>query len=759
MPYRRFVSSLVLAVVLLAGAAGAQETESTPISFIRVEGTFRIEPETVRTYMVVRVGQNYDTAAVDRSVKTLFSSGFFSDVTIRREGDGLVVTVVENPIINRVAFEGNNQLRDDSLEEEVDLKPRHIYTRAKVRGDVARLIEIYRRSGRFAARIEPKLVQLDQNRVDLIFEIDEGPVTGIRAIDFIGNEAFDDGRLKSEIATSESRWWRFLSANDNYDPDRIAFDRELLRRFYLSKGYADFRVVDSTAELARDGSAFFITFRIEEGAPYTFAEARVANSVAGIEAAELETHIVHRAGETYDSRKLDATLDRLTEVVGEKGFAFADIRPRVRRDPEAREVHVAYEIEQGKRVYIERIDINGNNRTRDEVIRREMRLAEGDAFNRILLGRAERNIRALRYFEKVEVSESPGSTEDRTIIDVDVEEQSTGELSFGLGYSSADSLTAEISLSERNFLGRGQTLDFLVRNGTNLRRYLVGFTEPYFLDRNLSAGFNLFRIDREYSETSTIQTIEAGVDFALNFPVSEHGRLGITIGFSNDELINESSNASINPSYELFKQEVGYFYAIDRRDDAVSPTDGWSFGFGQDLAGLVGDVSFLRTSARADFYEEIAEGWVFHLRGTLGLIHNYKRGGINYNDRFFRGGRSFRGFERSGVGPRQISTDYALGANRYFIGTAEVSLPLGIPRELGIRTDAFIDFGVMGDTDAVNPSNPSDIVDDMAFRATTGLSISWRSPFGPIRFDLAHPIVKEDYDRTRRFRFSVGTRF
>ena len=742
----------------LAMAAPAQAEIGKAVEFIRVEGTQRVEAETVRAYMVVREGIIDQADLVDQSVKTLFSSGLFADVTIRREGKGLVVTVIENPIVNRVSFEGNSAINDENLASEAGLSARQIYTRAKVQDDVERFIELYRRSGRFAVRIEPKVIQLPQNRIDLVFEINEGPTTGIRAINIVGNQVFSDDELRGEIITRESRWWRIFSANDNYDPDRVAYDRELLRRFYLAKGYADFRVVASNAELTRDGKGFFLNFTIEEGALYRFGDARVATDLDTVDIVELEEKIAYEAGEIYDSRQIDKTVDALTKLVGEKGYAFAEVRPRVRRDRDNNEVTVEFVVEEGPRVYVERINVNGNTRTRDEVIRREIRLSEGDAFNQVLLARSERNVRALGFFAGVEVNELPGSDEDKTIIDVNVREQPTGELSFGVGYSSAEALTTQLSVSERNFLGRGQKLRFNLGLSNQVQRYNIAFTEPYFLNRDISAGFSLFNTDTEYDYQDGLQTKEQGVGFSLGFPLSEDGRLSLFANFSQDELINNTTSANINPSYDRFKQTLGYYYSIDMRDDVISPTDGWNLNFGQDLAGPSGDVSFLRTTASANFFEEIAEGWVFHAKMNMGVIHDYKGGSISYSDRFFRGGRNFRGFQRGGVGPRDLNSDTALGANRYLTGTTQVSLPLGIPKEVGMRANAFVDFGFLGETDVL-PTSTSQIEDEMAFRATYGLSFAWRSPLGPVRFDFARPIVKEDYDETRFFRFTIGTSF
>ena len=729
-------------------------SEAEIIQFIRVEGAQRVEEETVRTYMVVREGMVDDVDMVDQSVKTLFASGLFSDVTIRRSEGGLVVSVVENPIVNRVSFEGNGAINDDTLTKEAELRPRQVYTRARVQDDVERFIEIYRQSGYFAARIEPKVVQLPQNRIDVIFEINEGPITGIRSINFVGNKAFDDDRLREEIITSETRWWRFFASSDNYDPDRLNFDRQQLRRFYLSKGYADFRVVSSSAELTRDGEEFFVTFNIEEGELFAFSESGIRSTVETIDIETLQAAIDHVEGDRYDVRKIEDTEDALTKLLGEKGFAFADIRARTRRDRENNLIRVEYVIEEGPRVYVERININGNDRTHDEVVRREMRISEGDAFNRVMLERSRRNLRALGFFSSVDIEESPGSEPDKTIIDVNVVEQSTGELTFGVGYSSAESLTTEFSIAERNLLGRGQKLNLRVGVSDEVQRYQISFTEPFFLDRRVAAGFSIFNTESDYDNDAYVFS-STGIGGQLAFPLSEDGRLSLSVSLSEDELENNLFTSNINRSYDYSKYEIGYYYSIDKRDDAIDPTEGWNLGFGQDLAGPSGDVTFIRTSAVANYYYEITEGWVFHGRASAGFIDDYEDDTVFYGDRFFRGGSSFRGFDRSGVGPRQISTGYAVGANKYIIGTTEVSVPLGIPKDVGIKANLFVDFGAVGDTD----ETLNDIEDDFAFRATSGLSISWKSPFGPVRFDFATALKKEDYDKAKSFRFSVGTRF
>ena len=750
------MSRLALIAILLAlMTESALAIIGRPVAFIRVEGTQRVERETVLSYTIIKPGMTDEVGLVDRSIKALFASGLFADVTIRREGAGLVIVVVENPIVNRVVYEGNSAINDENLGNEGGLKARQIYTRAKVQDDVERFIEIYRLSGRFAVRIEPKVIQLPQNRVDLIFEINEGPVTGVRSINFVGNKAFSDARLRDEILTTESRWWRFFTSHDGYDPDRIAYDRDLLRRFYLSRGYADFRVVSVNAELTRNGERFFITFTVDEGERYDFGEAGISTTLTNIDIVSFEEEIVHEEGDVYDSRTTEATVDALIKKVGELGYAFADVRPQPTRDEENRLIKVEYVIEEGPRVYVERININGNTRTLDDVIRRKVRLAEGDAFNRVLLSRSERDIRGLGFFSNVQATESPGSTSDQTIIDINVAEQPTGELNFGIGYSSVSNATFDFSVAERNFLGRGQQLRLQLSASRETQHYEVGFTEPSFLGRDLVAGFRVFSTYQEFRRQLGARTRREGASLSFGFPLSEDGNLSLSYSVTNVDYFNPFNNVHNRSRAEL-EQVFGYGYTIDKRDDFINPTRGWNFSFGQGIAGPAGEVSFLRFTMRANFYQQLAEGYVLHLRGTFGNIHDYKGGIVERHNRFLRGAGSFRGFDFQGVGPRDLSNNVPLGANRYFIGTTQVSLPLGIPKEAGMRANAFIDFGWLGDTGLA----PSTIVaDELAFRATYGLSVSWRSPLGPIQFDWGWPIVKEDYDETRRFRFTIGTSF
>ena len=753
------------AIVHSVSPAAAQQAV---IQQIRVEGNQRIEAATVVSYMTIKPGDPVDAAEIDRSLKTLFVTGLFADVTLRQEADVLVVSVVENPIINRVAFEGNRKLDTDDFEEEVQLKPRVVYTRSKVQTDVQRIIELYRRSGRFAATVEPKVIQLPQNRVDLVFEINEGPVTGVRRINFLGNKKFSSGRLRQEIATKETRFWRFLTSNDNYDPDRLTFDREVLRRFYLARGYADFRVISAVAELTRDGKDFFITFTVDEGKRYRIGEVDINTQLAELDPETLRPLIEFESGDIYNAELIDDTIDALTFAAGVRGFAFVDVRPRVRRDRDNQLINITFQVNEGPRVYIERINVVGNTRTLDRVIRREITLVEGDAFNRVLIDRSKARIRGLGFFSEVEINEEPGSAADRTVLTVEVEEQSTGELSIGAGFSSTDSIIGDFSVSERNLLGRGQFIRLRVSASRRRQQVDIRFTEPYFLGRNLAAGFDLFRIRTDFEDESGFDTDSIGLGLRTGFPLTRFGRLSTRYTLRQDDIEVDDTSCALgfislsvcSAAGETTSSIVGYTYFYDRRDDPIEPTRGWDFNLSQDVAGVGGTEAYLRSEVRTNWYHPVpffgAEGIVANLRVSGGYIFGLGKD-VRLNDRFFRGGPTFRGFETSGVGPRDVVTRDAVGGQLFGIGTAEVVFPLGLPDEFGIKGAIFSDVGTLGIVD--EDQFTTNVDDTLGLRLSVGVSVLWDSPFGPIRLDFANPLIREDYDQEEAFRFSAGTRF
>lgn len=745
-----------------APSTGAGErapgTVSGPVvERIAVEGAQRIERETVLSYIGIRPGDRVDARAVNDALKTLFGTGLFADVTMEMSGNTLNIRVVENPIINRIAFEGNQRIEDETLEAETQLRPRLVYTRTRVQNDVERILEIYRRNGRFAARVEPKVIQLEQNRVDLVFEIAEGPQTGIETISFIGNEYFSDSALRGELVTKESRWYRFLSSADTYDPDKLTFDRELLRRFYLANGFADFRVVSAVAELTDDREAFFITFTLEEGPRYTFGEFDVTSRIPDIDPDPLRDVIELETGDWYDADAVDDTIVAITNAVGDLGYAFVDVRPIVERDRESRIIDITFEIQEAPRVYVERIDIGGNTRTVDEVIRREFLLVEGDAFNATKLRRSRQRISDLGYFANVSVTNVPGSDPDKTVVQVDVEEQSTGELSFGAGFSTTDGALGEISIRERNLLGRGQ--DLRLSTSLSQRRQTIdfAFTEPYFLDRELSAGVDLFRTVRDNQDIASYDSAQTGAGLRFGFDYNDHWRQSIRYRFSLESIENVDASAN-----RFIRQEegdeyvslVGQTVTYDRRNSRIDPTDGYVLSLSTDFAGLGGTVQYARTVASGAIYIPITENIRFITGGEAGTIVGLGDD-VRLNDRFLLGGDNLRGFEFAGAGPRDSASEDSLGGERIANGSVELVFPLGLPEEFGVSGAVFSDAGYLTEVDDTGTT----IQDEPSIRASVGMGINWSSPFGPIRIDLAQAVAKEDFDKEEFFRFNFGTRF
>ncbi|HLZ65163.1 MAG TPA: outer membrane protein assembly factor BamA [Aliidongia sp.] len=738
----------------------AQVQTGGTVEEVRIEGSERIEPETIRSYLTVQPGDQFDTEKLDKSLKVLFATGLFADVTMRREGNALIVKVVENPIINRVAYEGNDRFDDKALNDEVQLKPRTVYTRTRVQADVKRILDLYRRSGRFAVTVEPKIIQLPQNRVDLVFEINEGKLTGINSINFVGNKAFSNDDLQHIIQTKESRWYRFLSSDDNYDPDRVTYDRELLRKFYLSGGYADFRVVSAVAELtpARDG--FILTFTVDEGERYHFGHIGMNVGLKDLTPADLMPVVLTKDGEWYNADLIEKSIDKLTAAVGDRGYAFIDVRPMITRNKETRTIDLTYDIAEGPRVYVERIDVNGNVRTLDSVIRREFQLAEGDAFNTSKVKKSEQNLKNLGFFKKVDVTNAQGSAPDKTVITVNVEEQSTGDLSIGTGFSTTEGLLGNFGIHERNLLGRGQDLRL---NGT-ISQYDnlldLSFTEPYFMNRPLAAGFDLFRIQQNNQRLQNYSEYSVGTSLRMGFDLFENIHDTINYTIRQDQITNISVSASpyVNQqSGTANESSIGQTLVYDQRDNRLEPTGGYYLQLQDVISGLGGTVSFAKQIVSGGVYYSWVPKW------TLGVVAEY--GDINglgtdvrLSDRFFVGGDNLRGFANAGIGPRDIKTSDSLGANHYYTVQATQGVPLGLPEELGLAGRVFVDAGSAYGIN-VRPIAGEPIQDSHQIRVATGVGLSWKSPMGPIKIDLGVPVAKAPHDDTEVFRVSFGTKF
>jgi len=753
-----------------AAPAAAAETASQPIiRHIVVQGTQRVEPATVLTYINMREGDTYDPAAVDVALKALFATGLFTSAS-RIDFDPatatLTVRVSENPIVNQVVFEGNSKLSSKDLTKEIQIKPRSVFTRAKVQADVVHLMELYRRNGRFAARIDPQIISRPQNRVDLIFSITEGPSTGVSRINFIGNKVFDDATLRSQIATEESKWWNFLSTNDNYDPDRLAYDRELLNRYYVQRGYADFKVTSAVAQLTPGNGSFFINFTVSEGIRYNFGKITIVSKIPGLTEAELRPLLKMRTGAVYNRNLVQNGVDALTNAAGTKGYAFATVHPRPTPNPKTHTIDWTFTIDQGPRVYIEKIDITGNTRTLDKVIRREFRLVEGDAFNRALIDRSQTRIRSLGFFKDVSIKNTPGSQPDRTNVTVNVTEQSTGSIAVGLGYSSYSSLIGDVSYTEINLFGRGQQLSAVARISQIQKQFQLSFSEPWFLDRPLSAGFDLQKMLNDYQEAAFQSDVSVAA-LRFGFPVTEYSSVQLSYAYKIQK-IDVFGAAPVELLLDTGTQNgsiIGYNYTYNNLDDYRKPSAGWTFTLGQNFAGFGGSLRYVESAGSFSAYQSLFNSNVIaSLSGRVKYITGYDGTPVPVNSRYFEGGDTFRGFAIAGVGPRDLALGRlgAIGGNFSAIGTFSARLPNLFPESFGVNMSLFSDFGTVGHVDTIASracTLTSCVRDNLAFRASAGVSVQWKSPFGPLNIDLGLPFVKAPYDREQIIHFSTGTGF
>lgn len=773
-------SVLIVDSLVFANSAKAQGV----VREIRVVGNRRLEPETVRSYMKFSVGDSYSSSAADASLRALFATGLFADVRIDREGQTVVVTVQENPVVSQVAFEGNSEVDNDTLKNEVQLKPRAVFTRAKAQADVQRILDVYRRQGLFAAYVEPKLIELDQNRVNVVFEISEGGATKVKGINFVGNHAFSDSQLRDIVTTTETGWFDFLKGTAIYDPDRLNLDRELLRQYYLKNGYADARIVTANAELAPDGTGFYITFAVEEGEIYHFGSVTIESSLQEVATEPLYGDMLTKPGQVYNGSHIDKTVEKLTLSIAEQGYAFARVRPRAQPDFVSRTINLVYTLDEGPRIYIERINIYGNTRTKDHVIRREFRLAEGDAYNPLLVDRAKKRLEGLGLFKSVKVNRTPGSSQDRVNLDVELQEQSTGELSFGAGYSTSEGVIGDISISERNLLGNGQFLRLKLAGSMERYQIELSFTEPRFLDMNLAAGFDLFHKEVDQTRESGFKSRKTGGTLRLGYPLAEDLWAQNYYTFTRDEIFDVSDNASlaikdacgdIGPNgtgpvagARVDCQDEVYYTSLlgtsltyDKRNHPKNPTAGYFLQGSVDFAGLGGDAQYVRLSAEGRFYYPITEKITFVGRAVAGHIQNWGGDDVRILDLYFRGGETVRGFERSGFGPRDLETNDALGGKTYWATTAEVRFPLPlVPDDLGMSGAVFADAGsLFGVSNRVSQIADLTYADDSTIRSSVGASILWNSPVGPLRLDFAKVLTKESYDEEQFFRFGAQTKF
>ena len=774
--------AFALAITLVCGiAAGSTPASAQTISAVDVVGNQRVDADTIRSYVKIRPGERADAQRIDEALRTLYSIGLFEDVNIRLAGSRLVVTVREAKIVNRVAFEGNKKVKDDVLNAEVQSKPRAALSRATVQADVQRIIEVYRRSGRYDVTVEPQVIDRANNRVDLVFLVKEGDKTTIRSINFTGNNAFSSSRLRDVINTTQTNWLSWLKSSDIYDPDRVNADQELLRRFYLKHGYADFRILSATVDLDRQNGGFILNFVVDEGVQYRFGNVDVLSNVRDLDPSVARSLIRGRSGEVYNAELVEKTVELITIELANRGYAFAQVRPRGDRDFQGRLINVIYVIDEGARVYVERINIRSNTRTREYVVRREFDIVEGDPYNRVMVDRAERRLKNLGYFKNVRITNEPGSAPDRIILNVDVEEQLTGEFSIAAGYSTADGIIGELTIGERNFLGRGQHVRTSLQYGERVKGVEFSFTEPYFMDYRLAVGFDVF-----YKETQPSEFVQYGIDTigtTLRAGARLNEELTLQVRYSVFQREIKASNTTYVVSNAILESlfsdvltsQVGYTLTYNSLDNNKDPTSGIHAAFSQDIAGLGGDSKFVKTTVEARYYRPITGDFVGMVKGSAGHVFAWGGDSLRFLDHFNNAHSLVRGFATQGFGAKDISDALTsgvgnLGGTTYWAATAELQFPLSfMPREVGIKSALFVDVGSLysyegnlNPTAYTTPGNCTTSVclfDDQSIRASAGVSLIWSSPFGPLRFDLAYPLAKGPFDRTQVFRFGGGTKF
>ena len=851
-------------------AAAPQQTEI--VRTISVSGAQRLEPQTILSYIRLRPGDAWSQVVGDEVLKDLYATELFSNASVAFENGNVTITISENPVINRIILEGNSRIKDDKILPEIRLAPRQIFTRSKVRADVARIIELYKRQGRFAATVEPQSVQLAQNRVDIVFEIEEGPKSKIRQINIIGNEAFSDGELRGEMVTKQTGGLlSFLSSNTSYDPDRLAFDQQNLRRFYLTQGYADFRVVSAVAELTPDKRDFIITYVVEEGERYKFGEVDVESQLRDFDSSQLARTVPMKTGDWYDAKLVEDTVEQMSELAGAFGYAFADVQPQFSRNRETLTMDVTFQLAEAPRVYVERIDVNGNTLTQDKVVRREFRISEGDAFNSLQVKRSTARINSLGFFqENFEINQVDGSAPDRIVLEANVEEQATGELQLSAGFSSIENFILQGAIRQRNFRGRGQTIGLSVNYSRFSRSAQASFTEPYLFDRNISAGVDIYR--RDYNNfnfsggdrNTTFEQATTGISFRAGVPLTEYMSLigSYTLNYDDVSLDENQFFADFDGDGirtcepllagrflcdaigERTSSILGLTLSLDNTNSRLRPTRGRNMSVSAEYAGLGGSVNFLRIRGRAAQYVPLPAGFIGSLSVEGGAIRSFEDRNIpgtddvRLTDRFFLGEPQIRGFDIRGVGPRVLRqsivadedgnpvvitdrdriNDDAIGGTAYYLGRAEIEIPLGSgARELGLRPSIFMDVGALfnvtdpaliqnplgneifiplrdnvGNPVFLNPGDPTDPTDDVvvgipagdpipdgfvrqgnvlpafqevflgdspAPRISVGIGVNWNSPFGPFRIDLAHVLKKQPGDDTKLLTFNVGTQF
>lgn len=762
-----------------AGVAAPAMAQSYSFSNIQVEGVEHVDAATVLGFARIERGKPVSSGELNDAYQRLSGSGLFQTVDVTPKGGTLVIRVQEYPTINVISFEGNARLKDDKLAGFIKSQSRRAFNPSQAEADAATITEAYRAQGRIAAAVTPKVIRRANNRVDLVFEIVEGKVVEVQRLSFVGNRDYSDRRLRQVLETKQAGLLHAVIASDTYVADRVELDKQLLRDFYLSRGYIDFQVLDAAAEITRERDAFYLTYTVQEGQSYTFATVGATSEVPGVDAKEFGEALRLRPGTTYSPSVVENNIARLEALAVQKGLNFVRIEPRIKRNERNQTLDIDFALVKGERIFVERIDIEGNTTTLDEVVRRQFKTVEGDPLNPREIRQSAERIRALGFFKTAQVNTKPGSSPDQVVVNVDVEEQPTGSLSFGLSYGVTSGLGASVGFAETNFLGRGQTLEVKIGSGTDTINSQINFIEPSFLGRDLKFRFNTFYRDSNY-DNARYDTRNIGISPSIEFPVSENGRLEVRYTLSQSEIdnVDDGSSSGEGVSSELLIAEqnrgsllssaVGYSYSWDTNRGGLNPTGRNLLRFGQDYAGVGGDLEYISTTALA-MHERKVWNEEVTLRAVLegGAISTFGDDSSLVTDRFFGNGK-IRGFDANGIGPRDlgagITNQDALGGNYFAVARLEADFPLGLPEEYGITGGLFLDAGsVWGldnkTTSYSQPDGTNEIDDSFKLRSSLGFTVYWTTPIGPLRFNFAKALKKEDYDEERVFDLTISTKF
>ncbi|MDC1383367.1 outer membrane protein assembly factor BamA [Candidatus Puniceispirillum sp.] len=757
--FNNAVFSLVLSLFIVVGSVHSTVAQSSAdqvrVSDIRVDGNRRVADGTVKSYLSIQVGDLTSLNALSSALNSLYDTELFQDIKLDLDGSILLVSVVENPVINRVNIEGNDAISDDLLLEMIDVQPRRIFNRNVAIDATRKLIEVYRQGGRFAALVEPKIIELDENRIDLIFEINEGPLIKIDSIAFFGNAAFTDQELRQKIASREKRWWAFLSANDKYDEGRLDYDVRLLRQFYLARGFADINIERARGGLLPDRSGFAITFLVNEGVRYKVNEVSISSEIKGIDVDKMSGFIDFNDESWYDVRYLEQGLLDISNELGSLGYAFVNVTPNIETNSSKAELDIKINIEEARRNFVERIEFINNVRTTDSVIRREFEIVEGDAYDQLKIDRSIRNVRNLGFFSDVKVQTLSGSTSDQSVTKVTVEEQSTGDLALGLGYSSLDQTTVSIGINERNFLGTGRRAKILLSTSGTATDFNIGLSEPYFMGRNLTGSLDAFKMKTtENDSTRNENGFTLGIDYAAARDIAH--KLRYNLSQTKTTLSSQTATSTTGENNKsLLKSSVTYVLSQDTRNNRFDPTEGFYTELDETISGLGGDVKFLRTRISAAYYKPLLfQSVILGVSGKLGYIAGLGDK-VTRSQHFYLGGRDIRGFDSTGLGPRDTGSKSAVGGKKMYSGRFEVISSIGLNEDTGIRWTVFTDFGSLWDTDY-----PTGVIKPNAskVRSSLGAGFFWSTAIGPLSFSWAKPLSQMPHDTTRTFQFNIGTR-